>query len=293
MAMFVAVARAQSFAGAARAMRLPKSTVSQRIAELEDHLGTKLFFRTTRRVRLTDAGAAYFPRCSSIIAEAEEANRMVAELEKHESGTLRINAVRLFAQMLLPGIVAEYAARHPGIAVEVMASDRPVDLVEEKIDIAIRAGPPHASEAGLVSRALRAEPHHLCASWQYVSRRPAPTTPEELAVHDCILHSVIHGSGKWRLQSKKEVIEVPLRSRVRSDSMTFIRECAREGMGIALLPAFFVAADIAENKLVHLLPEWSTAPNQVRLVFPQNRYMPRRVRAFIDVAASHFKKEPR
>lgn len=281
MAIFVAVAKAQSFTGAAQQLGIPKSTVSARIGELEARLGAQLLHRTTRKVRLTESGQLYFERAARIVAEADEADRALSAVDASARGRLRVTASLTFGQAYLAPIVATYLERFPRVSVEVLLTDRRVDLIEEQIDVAIRAG---KLSGDLVARRLAVGDGQLSASPGYLARHGTPTSPEALATHDAI---VVGGSGdapvRWTLARGDETQHVMVRPRLRASSFFFAKDAALAGAGIAFMPSLLAAAEVAAGRLVAVLPEWRMPSVALHAVYPPNRYLARKVRGFVDL----------
>jgi DNA-binding transcriptional LysR family regulator len=289
IAVFTKVADAGSFTAAARALDMPKSTVSRRVANLEEALGVRLLHRTTRKVRLTDDGRAYAERCRRAIADLDEAERLLTARRAEPRGTLRVTAPVDFGEQYLGPIVAEYLRRHEDVRVEVELTPRVVDLVEEGFDVAIRLGalPPSA----LIARRLRGGGAHLYASPRYLARRGAPRTVDDLARHDCIAFRR-GGRTSWTLQgpSGERTIERPARLVV--NHLPLAREAAVAGLGIAVLPGYLGEDAVRAGRLRRVLSRWATADTPVHAVYPSARQLSAKVRAFLDLLVERFKPAP-
>jgi DNA-binding transcriptional LysR family regulator len=276
MRLFASVADAKSFTGAARRLGIPKQTVSRRIAELERALGVTLMHRTTRRLQLTDTGAAYAQRCAEIVRLAEEANRAAADVDDVPRGTLRITADPVFGDAFVAGLVTDYALRWPETRLDVVLTRRRVDLVEERFDVAFRIGrPDDAALSGIVLGAARVR---FCASPDYLARRGMPRRPKDLARHDCI---VVGDGGPVRWP-----ISEPISGRLSFTSFAMAHAAALAGLGIALFPEFACADDIRRKRLVPVLA--AVDVGSVWLLYPAHRFMSPRVRAFVDLARARF-----
>ncbi|HYX91962.1 MAG TPA: LysR family transcriptional regulator, partial [Myxococcaceae bacterium] len=185
MRLFAKVAEARGFTSAARLLGIPKQTLSRRISELEQELGVQLLQRTTRRLHLTDAGAAYASRCAEIVRMAEEANQVVTDTKQVPRGVLRVTADPVFGEAFVSALVVEYARQWPDVQLDVVLTRRRVDMVEEGFDVAFRVG--RVDEPGLTSTRLGPARVRYCASPAYLSRRGTPRRPEDLRAHECIL----------------------------------------------------------------------------------------------------------
>jgi DNA-binding transcriptional LysR family regulator len=289
MTVFAAVAKAQSFTHAARVLGMPKSTVSQRVSELEARLGAKLLHRTTRKVRLTEAGQAYHERCTRLVAEAEEADRVVAHADTSARGTLRVTTSLLFGHTFLAPIVAQFAHQNPHVRVEVLTTDRRVDLIEENIDVAIRAG---RLDGSLVARKLGVGASYVCASPAYLKAHGEPKRPADLEDHPCVAVAAGSGNARWTLARGAKSVEVSVPVRVRSSSILFASDAIVAGCGIGLVPSFLCNQEIAKGRLVRILPEWGQPAVPIQIVYPPNRWLTGRVRNFVDLVIETFTPTP-
>ncbi|HUL58696.1 MAG TPA: LysR family transcriptional regulator [Anaeromyxobacteraceae bacterium] len=291
MAVFARVVREQSFTRAARALGLPKSSVSHRVARLEARLGARLLHRTTRSVRCTDAGDAYYQRCTRIVTAAEEADEAASERQGALRGRVRLCAPNLFGTVLLPAVLAEFLRAHPETQVEVMLRDGPVDLVREGIDLAVRVG--RVRGDGLVSRRLGVAHHVVCASPRYARERGLPRTPGDLQEHECILYDGLPVvPAAWPFARGGQVVRVRVRGRLTVGSVQLAQRAALDGLGIATLPAFVCAADLRAGRLVPVLEGWTGLATPIHVVYPTRRHVPGRVRRFIDLMVERFGKQP-
>ncbi|MET0391112.1 MAG: LysR family transcriptional regulator [Polyangiales bacterium] len=283
VAIFVEVVKAKSFSEAARRLQLPKSTVSVRVAELETRLGIALLHRTTRKVTVTPAGEAYFVTAARSIAELQAAELEAAQAQAEPSGRLRITA---------PGAdtghvgdrIAEFLARHPRVSIELVMTDRKVDMLAENIDVAFRIGTlgdaPNltARRIGYVHRALYASP-------DYLREHKPPTHPRELAAHALLLGKVEPELSLARNDGARA--SVRLQARFIANHPAGLRQQALRGHGIALLPSHMGDEDVRSSALRRVLPDWTTPSVPVSIVFPKQRYLPQRVRLFVDHVMAH------
>lgn len=280
MRTFVAVLRTGSFRGAAQSLRVPRSTVSQRVARLEKRLGVRLLERTTRTLHATAAGLAYFDRCTRILADVEEADRAVTEQGRAPRGVLRVASSLLFGHAFLSPIAAEFALRYPEVELELVATNRRVNVVEEGFDLAVMFMDVNA-DSSLVARKLESARHRCCASPAYIAAHGAPKSPEDVQSHPCI----VSGEGRqtvWRFEREADVRRVAVHGRMSVNSFLMAHEAALRGVGIASLPTFLCGDDIRAGRLVSLFPGWIVNRTELRVVYPSNRYLASRVRLFID-----------
>lgn len=287
MRLFASVASAKSFTGAGRKLGVPKQTISRRIAALERALRVDLMHRTTRRLKLTDAGAAYAERCTEIVRLAEEANRAVADATGVPRGLLRVTADPVFGDAFVGGLVTEYATRWPEVRFDVLLTRRRVDLVEERFDVAFRVGQPE--DETLTGVALGAARIRFCASPAYVARRGAPTKVADLAHHDCIAVSD-GGPARWPAPGDRGPKLIPISPHLAFTSLAMARAAALAGLGIALFPEFACAEDLRHERLVSVLGSRPLEVGSVWLLYPSHRFLPARVRAFVDLARERFGK---
>ncbi|HVJ90845.1 MAG TPA: LysR family transcriptional regulator [Labilithrix sp.] len=278
---FVRVVQDGSFTAAARALGLPKSSVSRSIAQLEQDLGVRLLHRTTRKLHLTDAGTAFHDRVSRALADIDEATNAAADLQRELRGSIRITAPLDLGVWAVASIVARFVRRHPTVHVDVRLSSRVVDLIADGFDLAVRAGP--VRDESLVARRVGVLELGLYASSKYVKRRGTPTSLDDLATHDCILLRTDAGFMQWKLTSTSGAEQlVEPRGAISADDISFLKKAVLAGGGIALLPSFFVLREERANKLVRVLPDWRLSGATLHVVYPSARYVPQRVIAFRD-----------
>jgi DNA-binding transcriptional LysR family regulator len=271
----------RSFTRAARVLGQPKSTVSRKIAELEEQLGVRLLQRTTRAVKATDLGEAYYERCTRIVAEAAEANAAVASAGAAPQGLLRLTAPVTFGATFLGEVVTHFLATYPGASVETVLTDRRVDLVGEGFDLAIRIGS-RVQESSFFVRRLGPTRLVLAASPAYLARRGEPRAPGELREHDCLLYGELPQAASWVFAGPEGPVTVPVAGRLVANNAALVRSAALAGLGVARLPFFQAAPEIEAGRLRAVLPTWSPAVASVFAVYPNNRHLSPKVRAFLD-----------
>jgi DNA-binding transcriptional LysR family regulator len=273
--IFTRVVECHSFTHAALGLGMQKSTVSRRIALLEERLGVRLINRTTRKLRLTEVGQAYYERCRQIMLDFAEAEQAVMQLQQEPSGLLRISAPIEFGQLFLGRVLGEFMRQYPLITAEVELTSRHVDPVEEGMDIAILLGQPQDST--LIARKLFETSRTLCASPDYLAQHGTPQTVAELASHRAIL--LPHDSPRhWPLLGET----VACQRVMTSNNITFAREAALAGAGIAGLPIMISDRAVQEGRLVELLAEARLPVGELYAVYPSRRFQAMKVKTFLD-----------
>lgn len=260
--VFVAIVESGGFQAAARRLDLPRSTVSWRVAALEEALGVQLLSRTTRRVGLTDAGRAYYAEVHAALQAVEEANRRVAGLATTPRGPVRVSASVGFGASWMNAIAARMAAEYPEVELVVDLSDRYVDLVAEGFDAAIRGG--DLVDSSLTARSLGASSARHYAAPSYLASRPVPASPQDLAQHEVLLYAGGPRS-TWVFEGPERVV-VPVHGRYTVNNHALLLDAALRGMGIARLFPFLADPSVAEGRLVELLPGWTAPPARLHVL---------------------------
>lgn len=292
LAVFVAVVSAGSFTAASDKLELSKSMVSKCVNRLETSLGARLLHRTTRRLRLTEAGAALYETSASALAAIEDAQLAVSNLQGTPRGVLKVSASLAFGTVVLPRLIRQLTQDYPDLAVNLLLDDRHVDLVREGVDIALRitGEPPDSS---MVYRRLGPNRQVVCASPAYLERRGVPKTPQDLASHDCIAHMQRSTPREWHFTSPTGgKTSVQVNGRIAVTNALAVRACALEGLGVIELNSYIVGADIAAGRLVRLLDGYQPRELSVYAVFPQRRFLAPKVRVFIDAMLACMTPEP-
>jgi DNA-binding transcriptional LysR family regulator len=283
--LFARVAQQGSFAAVAKELNLDPSAVSRVIAALEDELGVRLLQRTTRRMSLTEAGALYLRRLEPLIEELDRARIEALDVSAAPAGTLRLTASVSFGQTMILPLLPRFRAQYPQLKIEAVFSDANIDLVAERMDLAIRLAP--TIEGDLVAAKLRETHYRVVASPGYLAAAPPLTQPADLLQHKALLFTLRAFRTRWIFRDRDgRLEEAPVQGDLTLSPAGSLRDAAVMGLGIALLPNWLVDADIAEGRLVRLLPEWDvTATNfetAIWLVYPSRAYLPGKVRAMID-----------
>jgi len=273
--VFTRVVECHSFTLAAQVLGMQKSTVSRRIAMLEERLGVRLLNRTTRKLRLTEVGQAYYERCRQIMLDFAEAEQAVMQLQQEPAGLLRITAPIEFGQLFLGRVLGAFMRQYPQITAEVELTSRHVDVVEEGVDIAIALGQPQAST--LIARKLFESRRYFYASPGYLQAHGTPRSTAELAGHRAILLPS-DSQRYWPLANES----VPCQRVLFCNNITFVREAAIAGAGICGLPAMICQEALAAGSLVQLLPEARLSSGELYALYPSRRFQAMKVKAFLD-----------
>jgi DNA-binding transcriptional LysR family regulator len=280
--VFVAVVDAQGFAGAARKLHISPPAVTRAVNDLEAHLGLRLLTRTTRTVRVTDAGERYAHDCRRILAELQEADDSVSGMHLAPKGRLTITAPVLFGNQYVTPIVTEYLSRYPQVSVSCLFLDRVVNLLEEGVDAAIRIGklPDSSMQAVAVGHVRRV----ICASPDYLERHGTPQLPNDLQAHTIVSVGGQTAHTDWRLLDKGAPCSVRLHARLTTTTNDSALSAAVEGFGLTRLLSYQAQAHLRTGQLQAVLTAYEPAPLPIHVVHRQGRQAPQRVRAFLDLA---------
>jgi DNA-binding transcriptional LysR family regulator len=284
--VFVRVVDHGGFAPAARFLGVPKSTLSKRVAALEDSLGARLIHRSSRRFVVTEIGQVFYRHAEAMLIEAEAAEDAVKGRLAEPSGTVRITASVPTAQFSLARVLPGFARQYPKIHLMVQASDRFVDIVQEGFDIAVRSHFGPLPDSDLVQKRVSNEPFVLIASPLYLAQRGTPMAPGDIERHDGLLPGL--GASRWTLtnQTGETVVVEPL-PRFTADESIVLLAAAEDGLGIAVLPGRFCREAIEAGRLVQVLPEWSAGSVTTTILVPHRRGQLPAVRAAVDYLAQH------
>jgi DNA-binding transcriptional LysR family regulator len=286
--LFVRVAELRSFRAAGEALNVPRSTVSRRVAELESALGTRLFHRTTRHVELTSAGKTYLRACGPALGTIVEAGRALATNAEVTAGRLRVTAAVTLAETLLGDVIGECLARHPQMQLELVLTDRHVDLVAEKFDLAFRSGT--LKDTSVVARELFRGDLRCFASREYLRDRGTPRTPRDLRRHECILFTPFAPGGRWNFHSRGRALEIPVHGRLIVNSLPLALDAAARGLGIARLPGALVGEGVAAHRLVEVLDAYAPPARALYAVYPSGGRVSEGARAFLEIAKRHLER---
>ncbi|TDR71633.1 LysR family transcriptional regulator [Paludibacterium purpuratum] len=289
MRVFVTVVDCGSQSAAADRLDLSRPVVSRYLAELEDWAGARLMHRTTRRLSLTPAGQETLPRCRQMLALSDELRTALTAPDDAPRGLLRVTASTSFGQAQLAAALSVFAARHPAVTVDMQLLDRTVNLVEERIDLAIRIT--NDLDPNLIARPISICRSVLCASPDYLRRHPAPARLDGLAQHNCLTH-IYAGKSLWQFEHDGEPQSVAVSGNLSANEVTSLMAAALAGAGIAQLPTYLAAAEIRSGRLVAVLPTHRPRDMRIYAVYASRRLMSAALRALVDFLADYFSDAP-
>ncbi|MBB3520788.1 LysR family transcriptional regulator [Rhizobium sp. BK456] len=286
LTVFGRVVECGGFSAAARRLNMSVTMVGNHVQSLEDRLGVRLLNRTTRKVSLTETGKYYYERSSQILAELDEADRTAGALSTTPRGTLKVYTSSAIVRFLLP-VVSEYMELYPSIALDFSIGERMVDMIEDGYDLVIRTVPP--PDSSLVARKLTPWRHVLVCSPDYFESHPMPQKPAEVADHNCLQYAYYPHGEEWRFEDgegRQESVKVG--GNAVSNSAEMLRFLTLNGKGIFLAPSFVVFDDIAEGRLVKIMPDYRPVEFSINAVYPNRSHLATKVRLFIDLLAERF-----
>ena len=283
---FVAIDRAGSFAAAARTTGIPKSTLSKRLQMLEASLGVRLVERSTRKLRLTADGILLRDRAVGLLAEAEELERLMRGRNQEPQGRLRVSVPVLFGQTHMGRVAAAFSLRWPKASIEMVFTDRHVDLIEENFDCAIRTG--SLDDSSLIARRLTISRTILVAETRFLEKHSTICSPADILNVPTISFAPASTPVPWQLESQDEKINLKPQSKIVLGSLQAVCMAAMAGGGIALIPRMIVTDSITQGVLIRLLPDWQGPATNIAIVYPSRRHPSARLRAFIDLLVEQF-----
>ncbi|WP_026283356.1 LysR family transcriptional regulator [Rhizobium sp. 2MFCol3.1] len=284
--VFGRVVESGGFSAAARRLNMSVTMVGNHVQSLEDRLGVRLLNRTTRKVSLTETGKYYYERSVQILGDLEEADRTAGALNTTPRGTLRVYTSSAIVRFLNP-IVTEFLESYPTISLDINIGERMVDMIEDGYDLAIRTTPP--PDSSLVVRKLTPWRHVLCCSPGYLENHPMPEEPEDLAVHNCLRYAYYPFGDEWRFEDAAGSEQsVKIAGNVISNSAETLRYLTEAGKGIFLAPSFVIFEDIAEGRMVRIMPKFSPVEFTINAIYPNRSHLPTKVRLFLDLLAERF-----
>ncbi|MDM7980566.1 MAG: LysR family transcriptional regulator [Rhizobium sp.] len=286
---FLTVADQSSFTAAARLLGMTPASVTRTVSGLEEQLGVQLLLRTTRKVSLTSAGAAYAARVAPLVEGLARATEETRDLQKVTAGSLRVSAPMSLGMKVLPTVLSQFAIIHPRTSVAIELSDRFIDIVQENYDLAIRiSGPP--TDKSTIWRKIRPVPRLLVASPAFIARHGMPVMPEDLSGLECLSYNDQLKTETWVLSRLGQTRTIEAKGRFSINNGDFLCRLAVAGEGIALLPRFIVEDDLRAGRLVEVLPEWSTPEIWLTLYYPPYEQLPLRVATFSDFFEAFIKE---
>lgn len=290
MRVFSAVVESGSFAAAADKLDLSRGMATRYVAQIEAHLGVRLLNRTTRRLSLTEAGSDYYQRATQVLALIDEAESFAAQKASMPRGTLRVNAPVIFGVRHLACAIGAYLQRFPEVKVDLSLNDREVDLVSEGTDLAVRIA--SKIDAGLVARPLTRTRIVACAAPSYLKAHGVPKSPSDLVRHNCLTYSYDAFQFDWRFKRRGRDVTVKVSGNLHGNHGEILCNAAIDGLGIILQPTFLVHDAIRAKKLVRILPGWETDELKIYAVYPHRKFLPPKVRSFVDFLVERFGPEP-
>lgn len=286
MRVFAAVVDAGSFVGAADALGLSKAAVSRYVSELEERLGARLMQRTTRRLSLTDEGEVFLARSRDILASIEESEEEISTRASSASGLLKVSVPVSFALKHLAPLWSDFLAAHPRLTLDVHLADRLVDLVDEGFDLALRIA--RLPDSSMVSRRIASTRLVLCASPAYLKRRGRPAHPLDLASHEVIGYSLLAMKDQWQFDGPEGVVTVKVTPRLWTNNGDTSVAAAVRGAGITLQPTFLLADELADGRLVEILPDYRSIELGIYAIYPSRKFVLPKVRALVDFLTTAF-----
>lgn len=288
MALFVATIDAGSLSGAARNAGISLSTVSRHLTALEERLGTRLVVRTTRALALTEAGRNYYERAKQLLAEIDDLETSLTTDASSPSGQLTVSAPTLFGRVFILPILSDFIVRHPKVTLDTLLLDRPVNLVEDGIDIAIRIS--DLDDSSLIARRLGNLRWVISAAPDYLEARGTPKKPTDLAEHDCLLFNQGNKAPLWPMLVNGRPEQVRIPARVNSNTLDGVIAAALAGAGLVYAPAWSVADHVADGRLKVVMRDCELPPRPINAVFTHNRLLSGKVRALLDCLVEQISK---
>ena len=288
MSTFLTVVEAGSLSAAARQMKTPLTTVSRKVSELESHLRIKLFNRSSHQLVLTDAGSSYLVACKRILADVTEAERIASGEFTTPTGELTVTAPMSLGRIHLVPILADFLKTYSDIRANLVLTDRVQSLFQEQVDVGLRIG--ELPDSSLIAVRVGTTRSVVCANPVYLAARGTPRTPEDLAGHDCISYPAIASPDVWTFAIGKATVAVPMRPRLVVSNAEAASDAACAGLGITIALSYYFHAGLKCGALTTLLDEFRPATMPINLVYAADRFLPIKVRAFLDFAAPRLKK---
>jgi DNA-binding transcriptional LysR family regulator len=280
---FVAVAKTSSFTAAAKKMRISVAKVSRCVAALEERLGVKLLHRTTRKVSLTEAGQLYFEHCSDLVNGLEQAELSVTRMQSSPQGLVKLTAPTTYGEKHLAPLLIKFLKHYPQVDVDLMLTNKKLDLIDTGIDLAIRLG--KLDDSNLTVRRLAGRHLYVCASPSYLEHHGTPYTLSELNQHQCLVGTLDH----WRFKDNGRSRSMHVSGRFKCNNGNILRNAAKRGFGLVQLPDYYVTQDLKEGILTEVLSTYRSDPEGIWALYPKNRNLSPKIRLLIDFLAHHLK----
>ncbi|MFJ2332859.1 LysR family transcriptional regulator [Pseudomonas helleri] len=289
MRVFVTVVDLGSQSAAADHLDLSRPVVSRYLAELEEWVGARLMHRTTRKLSLTAAGNETLPRCRQLLELADDLQAAVSVPDAAPRGLLRISVSTSFGQAQLACAMTEFVRRYPEVNIDLQMLDRTVNLVDERIDLAIRTST--ELDPSLIARKLTVCRSVLCASPAYLREHPAPQQVDDLSLHNCLSHAY-YGKSLWHFTVQGEAVSVPVQGNISANEASTLLRVTLAGGGVSLLPSYLAGCHIRSGELVRLLPDAEPLQMNIYAVYASRKHMPATLRSMLDFLSERFTEEP-
>ena len=290
MLLFAQVVKLKSFRAVAEQKGIASSVVSKHISRLEEHLGVQLLIRTTRKLSLTEAGSEFFQHCQQLESGVALAEQAVSQHAEEPKGVLRLAAPMISGQYFLPAVIDQYLREYPQMKVEMAIKDSYQDLIESGFDLAIRTGT--LSDSTLRARQLVNSRWYAYAAPEYLQQQGTPASVKDLAGHNCLQFSYQEtGVNEWPVTVKGKPGSIKISGRFQADSLVSLREAAVAGMGIAFMPVYLVREHVQKGQLIPVLRESIYRDVGIYAIYPNIRYVPRKISAFIELLIKHYVKQ--
>jgi len=276
---FVAVAETESFTAAAKRLRISTAQVSRQVSALEERLSAKLFYRTTRKVSVTEVGGIYYQHCRQVMDGLADAERAISNLQSTPKGKLKITAPITYGERSVAPLVNNFVTQYPELEVQLILSNQQINLIDEGVDLAIRLG--QLGDSSMIGKRLANRKQYVCAAPAYLSAFGAPHTLSELDRHNCLSGVLDY----WRFQEKGKARSIRVKGNFSCNSGPVLVDAALKGIGIVQLPDYYVQEYIQQGQLVELLPSYREPDDAIWAVYPQNRHLSPKVRMLVDYLA--------
>ncbi|WP_298773487.1 LysR family transcriptional regulator [uncultured Shewanella sp.] len=290
MKIFVRIIQLGSFTAVASELNMTQSSISKKIAALEKNLGTKLIIRNSRQILLADVASHYYKHCIRILNELELAENEIKENTLMPTGNLRMSLPDTFGRLFITPHLIEFKKKYPKINLDIDLLGRRIDLINEGVDVAIRIG--HLADSNLIARKIGSCGRLLVSSPKYLSSHGYPQTLDDLKSHNCLCFTQRGEFNHWNFIHNSKEICFPLKGTVKSSSADVLKQCVLAGLGVAVLPQWLIEDEIASGKLVTLLPDFTPVAFPIHAIYPQNNFVPLKVKCFIKHYIDIFSNNP-
>lgn len=289
MKVFAAVIDTGSFVAASERLAMSRAMTSKYVAHLEDHLGTRLIQRTTRKLALTEFGAQYYERCTQILADIREVEEGAGNVAATARGTLRMTLPVSFGILHMGPVLSAYLKQYPEVRIDMMLADRRVDLIEEGLDLALRIG--IMPESDLIARKVASSARIMSASPDYLAKYGTPRTPADLAQHNCLSYAYAATGNEWKMSGPDGAHSVKVSGSLRANNGDMVKLAAVNGVGLMREPLFLQGDEIRSGQLVEVMQEYQSDDLGIYLVYPSRKHLSAKVRTFVDFVADAFSKK--